>query len=221
MAKDTPKLHAVDTSNPPAEAISIAKPGAFNLNQFKSKRGPALAGVQTLLTALPHNSIADALDFVYVHPDESKYWSDELCFVNVPTKGVKRDTLHLIDEDLANTYVAQKKILRFRLALATKPFDVFFLCHVPSTNLDNIWNSSNLTACRQAKTAWVQATSRKAEGAEGYKIDFTRDTDAFPNPNWPQQSLDELIDVTFRGRLIVSEDDPGLKRLIGAKQSLS
>lgn len=216
------KLKAIDPDDKIApETMSIAKPSAFSLDKFKSKRGAAMAGVQTLLTALPHHSIAASKDFVRLHHDEVTYWSPELCFVNVPIKGVKRDTLNLIDEDLAVQYVASGKILRFRLALATKPFDIFFLCHVPTRNLDNTYNASNVVACEQAKTAWVQATSRKEEGAESYKVEGARDHDAFPEPNWPQQSLIELICVTFAGRMIEREDDPGLLRLIGAKQSLS
>jgi hypothetical protein len=38
--------------------------------------------------------------------------------------------------------------------------------------------------------------------------------------NWPKQSLDQLIEVTFNGRMILTEDHPGLLRLIGARQSL-
>ena len=91
---------------------------------------------------------------------------------------------------MALTYVASGKVQRFRLALATKPYDVFFLCHVPSTNLDNSWNSGNLQACEQAKAKWVQATSRKEEGADTYKIDSARDHDAFPEPKWPARSLE-------------------------------
>ena len=34
------------------EAMSIAKPGTFSLDKFKSRRAPALANVETLLTAL-------------------------------------------------------------------------------------------------------------------------------------------------------------------------
>jgi hypothetical protein len=218
MAKDGPKLHAVASGE---EAISIAQPSAFNLDKFKSKRPPTVAGVQQLQTALPHHNIAAAKDFVWLHPDEENYWSPELCFVSVPIKGMKRDTLHLIDEDLAMQYVASGKILRFRLALATKPYDIFFLCHVPSQNTDNPWNASNIIACETAKTSWVQVTSRKEEGAEAYKIEHARDADAFPPPNWPQQTLNELILVTFVGRMIVTETDPALLRLIGAKQVLS
>src|SRR6516162_2750931 len=203
------------------EALSVPKPDTFSLNKFKSKRAAAIANVETLLTALPHHSISQAKDFVRLHPDEEKYWSPELCFVNVPIKGQKRDTLHLIDEELAMRYLPSAKILRFRLALATKPGDVFFLCHVPSQNLDNNWNASNQQACEQAKTLWVQATSRKEEGVEAYKIDIARDPDAFPAPKWPTQTLDEIIGRTFEGRMIETEDHPGLLRLIGAKQSVS
>jgi hypothetical protein len=203
------------------EALSVPKPDTFSLNKFKSKRAAAIANVETLLTALPHHSISQAKDFVRLHPDEEKYWSPELCFVNVPIKGQKRDTLHLIDEELAMRYLPSAKILRFRLALATKPGDVFFLCHVPSRNTDNSWNASNLQACEQAKTLWIQATSRKEEGVEAYKIDVARDADAFPAPKWPTQTLEEIIGRTFEGRRIETADHPGLLRLIGAKQSVS
>jgi hypothetical protein len=209
------------STNTEPEVEGIAKPGKFDLDKFKSKRSPTVAGVETLLTALPHCRISDANDFVQLHPDIEKYWSPELCFVNVPIKGQKRDTLHLIDEELALRFLSGKKILRQRLVLATKPYDVFFLCEVPTQNTDNPWNSSNLQACDQARTHWVWVTSRKAENVEAYKIDFAQDQEAFPKPKWPMQSLDEIITVTFTGRMIVQDDHPGLLRLIGAKQFVS
>jgi hypothetical protein len=206
---------------PVEETAPITKPSAFDLDKFKTKRAAAVANVETLQTGLPHHSISQAKDFVRLHPDEETYWSPELCFVNVPIKGQKRETLHLIDEDLAMRYLPSGRILRFRLALATKPFDVFFLCHLPTRNADNPWNESNLLACGQGKALWVQATSRKEEGVEAYKIDVARDHDAFPEPNWPTQSVADLIEKTFAGRVIDREDHPALLRLIGAKQSLA
>ena len=85
-----------------------------------------------------------------MHPDE-EYWSDELCFVNVPIKGQKHDTLHLIEEDLAMRYLPSARIQRFRVALAAKPCDVFFLCIVPTQNIDNSWVSSNLDGLREGQ----------------------------------------------------------------------
>ena len=217
-----PRIELVqpDPQNQGEPPATVAKPGKFDLNKFRSKADPNIAGVEKLLTALPHHRISDARDFSRLHPDEETHWSFELCFVNVPIKGQKRDTLHLIDEDLATAYLPSKKILRFRLALATLPYDVFFLCQVPSRNLDNAWNSTSLQACEQAKTRWVQAASRKEEGAEGYDIGYAREEDAFPEPRWPAQSLGELIGVTFLGRQIEQENDPALARLIGAKPKL-
>jgi hypothetical protein len=216
------KPELVPTDKPTTEATdSIAKPEGFDLDRFKSKRAATMANVETLPNALPHHSIAQAKDFVRLHPDEKKYWSSELCFVSVPIKGSMRDTLHLIEEDLAMRFLPSARIRRFRLALASKPNDVFFLCQVPSQNLDNTYNSTNLQACEQAKTVWTQATSRREEGIEAYKVSVARDRDPapFPEPKWPSQSLAELIEKTFAGRMINSEDHPGLLRLIGARQS--
>jgi hypothetical protein len=215
METNKPKLLLQATDE---EAASIAKPEGFDLDRFKSKRGAAMANVETLPNALPVHKIAQAKDYVRLHPDEGKYWSSELCFVNVPIKGSKRDTLHLIEEDLAMRFLPSAKIQRFRLALASKPNDVFFLCQVPSQNLDNTYNASNLEACEQAKTFWTEATSRREEGVETYKVSFARDRDAFPEPKWPSQSLAELIEKTFAGRMINDENHPGLLRLIGARQ---
>ena len=136
-------------------------------------------------------------------------------------KGSKYPLLHVIDDDLAVKYLPSKEVLRYRLALACKPHDVFIFCIVPSQNLDNPWNASAVAACTQAQTHWVQATSRKAEGAEGYEIKFAQDQGAFPEPKWPSRSLDELLEVTFRDANIDHDHHPGLLRLIGAKQDLA
>lgn len=223
MHEAKPHLREVelDEDTPEAEPVSIAKPTKSGLDAFKSKRNPAVAGVETLQTALPHHSLAQAKDFVRLHPDEENCWSDELCFVSVPIKGQKRDTLHLIDEDLAMAHLPSNRVQRFRLALATKPHDVFFLCHIPSQHLDNAWNIAALSACDQAKERWVQVTSRKAEGVESYKISYARDADCFPDPKWPSLSLSELIETAFSGRMIISSDHPALLRLLGAKQAVS
>ena len=218
---DEPKTPQLKVVTGEEVVTPIAKPAAFNADKFKSTATPTMANVEMLLTALPHYTISQARDFVRLHPDEKKYWSDELCFVNVPIKGSTKDALHLIVETLAMQYLPSARIQRFRLVLASKPYNVFFLCHVPTRNTDNSWNESNLTACNQAKTRWTQATSRREEGVESYKVDSSRDIDAFDEPKWPTQSIHELIEATFAGHMIETPDHPGLLRLIGAKQRTS
>lgn len=217
MSNEPKHLEVVETSQ---EQVNIPKPsGGGFLEQFRSKRSDTV-GVEPLLKQLPHYKIAAADDFVRLHPDEENYWSWELCFVSVPILGQKRDTLHFILDDLATQHLPAKRIQRFRLALASKPDNVFFLCHVPSRNLDNQFNATALRACQEAKQTWIQVTSQLEKGIEDYEITPARSEKAFAAPKWPSQSLDELVQATFTGRAIVTPDSPALLRLVGDEQSL-
>jgi hypothetical protein len=223
IVSDDPKKLKVVYPETEIPAEPIPKPEEkFSLDKFKSKNPNATPNVETLPTALSHGKFSEAKDFVRLHPDDDNYWSPELCFVNVPIIGQKRDLLHLIDEEVAlRNNISDKKILRFRLVLATKPYDAFFLCHIPSQNLDNSWNASIIKASQLAKTIWTQVSSQKERGIESYKIDPARDNNAFAPPKWPTQPLNELIIRTFEGNLITTDEHPGLLRIVGAKQSVS
>jgi hypothetical protein len=198
------------------EPDGIKKPGKLSLDRFKTG-GTKAASVAVLLPPLPVHRHCDANDHVRLHQDKVLYWSDELCFVNVPTKGQKTDTNHLIDVALASLR-PQGQVKRHALALASKPNDVFFLCVVPTQNLDNPWNSTNLKACEQSQTEWCQSASMRVEGVDGYKITPAVDQDAFPEPKWPTQTLEELIIQAFEGRMIDDAKHPAWRRIIGARQ---
>jgi hypothetical protein len=228
-AKNTVEESSNEPKTNPAPAptqgvpAGIPKPAAkFSLDRFKSKRDPEIAGVETLLTALPCHKIAHANDYVRLHHDVENYWSDELCFVTVPIKGMKDGKLHLISEEIALKYLPSKRVQRMRLALACNADGELFLCQVPTRNLDNKFNAKAQEACELAKEKWLEVVSRKAEGHDDYQITFAKDQDAFTAPDWPKQtSLDELISVTFADRQITEEDHPALLRLIGSKQKIS
>jgi hypothetical protein len=217
------EVKLVQPTNPVEEnnetPLVIPKPSGFSLEGFKSTVADTVAGVETLQTGLPVHSIVAAKDFVRLH-SSPEYWSPELCFVQVPIVGQKGNTLHLIMEKLAMKYLPSARIQRFRVALASKPNDVFFLCTIPTRNADNLWNASAVQAAELAKAKWTQATSRKDENVEGYKVDFAEEG-AFSDPRWPSVSLDCLIEATFANRMIVTDNDPGLLRLRGAKQQVS
>ena len=147
-------------------ASPILKPSGFSLDKFKSKRPIAAAGVKTLIGALTPYPIPEAQDYVRLHPDEKAYWSPELCFVDVPIMGMKKDTVHLIDEDLIGLLPAGKKVKRHALALAAKPYNIFFLAHVPTVNLDNSWNESTLQGCRVGENT-LGATGKPERSRSG------------------------------------------------------
>jgi hypothetical protein len=224
MAADTPVSAAASPETPPEEPVSIPKPKESRLAKFKSTNLTP-EKVAALVTGLPHYPVADAKDFVRLHPDEENYWSTEYCFVNVPVQGQNKDTLHLIVSDLA-ARLSPGRVQKFRLALATKPYDIQFLAHVPSQNLDNSWNETNLQGCELAKRLWTMLTSLKSIGQEKYRIDHSKDEmeggpAPFPEPKWPKETLDELIEATFAGHMILDETHPAWLRLVGSAQKLS
>jgi hypothetical protein len=190
------------------------------MDKFRSM-GETNAGVETLQAGLPVMRIGEVKDWVRLHPDTDNYWSPELCFVNVPIKGSKKETLHLISKEMAESFLAPGRVKRWRLALASCPHDSFFLCIVPTRNLDNTYNADSVSACERAKTLWVMASSMGNEGVEGYKIENARHQDAYADPKWPKQALWDLISAAFRGRMIEDENNAALHRLIGARQNVS
>jgi hypothetical protein len=101
-----------------------------------------------------------------------------------------------------------------------KPYQVFSLCVVPTQNVDNSYNRTALNGIEAAKRKWAEITSRRDEGVDEYIVRYARSDDAFPEPKWPEQTIWELIAVTFNGRTIEHPDDPALLRLIGGKQEL-
>ena len=168
---------------------------------------------------LPVLKVGEVKDFFRVHPSDD-YYSGEYSFVHVPIKGQKGDNLHLIDAEVATSNLNSGKILNFGLVLASKPNDVFFMLRVPTQNLDNGYNRTASEAIELAKERWVEVTSRKAEGQEDYKIEFSRHPKPFPEPEWPTQTLNALIEKTYAGRIILDEEHPALKRLLGIPQDV-
>ena len=205
---------------PALKIVADADKSTFDLDRFKSKRPPGAAGVVKLVTGLPIIKINEANDFVRVHSDETT-WTPELCFVSVPVKGQRKGTsshqLHLIDEEIALTYLPPGRILRFRLALASKPYNEFFLVKVPTQNLDNSWNQSNLAAIEIAKRVWVWVASDDA--TERYRTTQALDSDAFNEPDWLLlgRTCTEAVGATFKGLTIENDQDDALKRLIGKR----
>jgi hypothetical protein len=80
----------------------------------------------------------------------------------------------------------------------------------PDGKIDD-WNRSALEAASMAETRWVRVASNMALGA----YDVFEATAEWPEPDWPDLSLSEILRVAFKGRVIDSMDHPTLKRLRG------
>jgi hypothetical protein len=75
------------------------------------------------------------------------------------------------------------------------------------------YNQSALEAAEIAKSQWIRVASNQSLGA--YEV-FTA-TGNFPEPTWPEKSMEELVGVAFKGKIIQSVDHIAIQRLLGIK----
>jgi hypothetical protein len=205
---------------PPAELTPVEKPddATAALSKFKSKpSGKPSATVK--MDKLDIRRLSESKDYVRLSPLD-QHWSDEMCFTSVPVDGAE-PVLHLIIEGLADTYLSDKDIERFRVALASGAVPgSWFLCKVPSQNLTNSFNLTALDGCNEAKHKWLKAVSlKKSKGIDRYSIKHAEDQDFAPAPDFASMpNVYEILFARFDGLRIEVPDSPALLRLRGKKQ---
>jgi hypothetical protein len=80
----------------------------------------------------------------------------------------------------------------------------------PDGRLDR-WNESALQAAKKAEDAWIRVVSNGTLGA----YDVYEASGNFPDPEWPELSLEQILQIAFRGRVIDSLEHPVVLRLRG------
>lgn len=83
---------------------------------------------------------------------------------------------------------------------------------VPKSSRQDSWADSAMAACDYAETQWVRVDAK--QGASSYAV--TVATAMYPEPEWPDESLEQLFGLAFRDRVIDTLDHPVIRRLKGA-----
>ena len=89
-----------------------------------------------------------------------------------------------------------------------------FLIPVPfpgPNGVRNPWHESLLQAVMKARTVWLRLNANKELG--GY--DIFEATAKLPEPIWPDTTMDELLAIAFRGRIITTPDHPVVQEKLG------
>ena len=73
------------------------------------------------------------------------------------------------------------------------------------------WNSVALEAAERAGSRWLRLMANMGAGT----YDVLEAAGQFPEPVWPEKSLQQLLEIAFKGRVIDSMDHPVLRRLRG------
>ena len=91
--------------------------------------------------------------------------------------------------------------------------NVFFIpIPLPGPNgARNPWHESLLQAVVRARLVWLRITANKDLG--GYEI--FEAAAKLPEPIWPDITMDELLAIAFRGRIITTPDHPVVQEKLG------
>ena len=191
------------------DAETPARKRKINLDRVKAKASQqSVIGVTTEYTVIPiRNPKPD--EFFRVTPGEGYS-------MNVNILQMKTDNeWYLVDKDTLPQIQLESQLKVMQLYVCVTQNSTPFLCLIPLPDSDgrlNSWHESGHKSMEEAKSFWVRRQADKSNG--GYLI--TKASNAqLPDPKWPTESLEDLIEKAFDRYYIDTIDHPVLRRLRG------
>ncbi len=194
------------STEPPGTGSETA-PDPFNPESLRiSQDFATAAGVKQVLTTIPVRK-PNRQDFVRVHPGEDY----QLTTVIIELKDDRES--YLVTPDLRDELLGEVIPVTLFLAVNRQNVLSFWPCKLPDpSGRVNAWHESALEAAHLARDGWIRVTADMSLGA--YRI--FQATGDLPEPEWPEESLGELLKIAFKGgKLIDSVNHPVLQRLRG------
>jgi hypothetical protein len=149
-------------------------------------------------------------DFWRAHPD------DEMTLITSVFEDKDAREYYIIAPDMAPSMQGLGEVTAVRLVPVINRQGVLRLlpAKLPSEasgSLGSSWQDTLLVAIERAKTRWVRISADMSLG--GYRIweaqgDLTE-------PRWPEMSLNAMLEVAFKDRIIDNEDHPVFNKLLG------
>ena len=124
--------------------------------------------------------------------------------------GVEK-VMYLVDPRIAPQQEFDLQIYNLGLGISLQGDAFIWLMRPENETKANTWNQSMAAAFGMAKLKWVRVVSSKE--ASCYRTIVAKED--FPEPNWPQRTFEEYLDLAFRDRIISDLEHPVLRRLRG------
>lgn len=160
------------------------------------------AGKKVLLTVPVRKP--NRQEFIRVHPD-MRFEAAVL------TLNEEREA-YIVAPELRDDLVGEWAPTALLLALSRQNVVFIWPLKLPGEDgrLDP-WNESALGIADLATRSWLRVVSNRGLGA----FEAFQTVTELPDPEWPDRTIEELIDIAFRGRIIDRADHPVLRRLRG------
>jgi hypothetical protein len=145
-------------------------------------------------------------EFIRTHPDPGMSLA-----TTVYTDKETRETF-LVLPNMRNALLGEAKVVLIVTAITRQHVVILWPLSLPDeTGRSNPWWDSAREACELSKTNWVRLAADMQLGA--YRI--YKAEGELSEPKWPDKTLQDYLEIGFRGRIIDSENHPVVKRLRG------
>lgn len=182
----------VATSMPNLEALRLRQDFAANL------------GVRKLLVQVPVTKPRRGW-FVRARPGAE--WRERVAMIVLKEEGESYVVHPSLAADLPDD------VTYFTLATAINRHGTVFLWPLREPNRSgDSWADSAFAACARAETHWLRLNANMRASA----YDVFEATGKLLEPEWPEESFEQLFRLAFRDRVIESIDYPVIRQLKGA-----
>jgi hypothetical protein len=211
--------HSESTSppNPPQQsgngidpAIAAAATGTIDdFDKFLRKPGSAAAiPTKPLITRIRVGKPPKHA-FFRSHPDWQHYTQEIEVIIDEQNFGEEHLVAPAMDAHLSTKLI--HKIATLCITMQKALFISTVRLPDQQTGRTDPFNESMLAAMREARSQWVAVENKGGEWGTQTPIDM------FPDPEWPDITMREVLKIGFRGRLVENLDHPLVKRLLGIK----
>jgi hypothetical protein len=149
-------------------------------------------------------------EFFRVHPSED-YVLD--CFVLEHERDLDRE-IYLVDAGLRSELMDQLRLVRLFTCMSKRNVVFLWPAKLPTEDggsSQRAWHRSALEAADMAKTLWVKLVGNKSLGA----YEYVKARGDLGEPQWPDKTFQELIELAFKERYIDTLEHPVVKDLNG------
>lgn len=187
-----------------------AKKAAVSNNSFISKFKIDPADT-TLIRGFAPSEVRKPTPYEFVRTyldmeDTHRYYMLEI-------KDYMDSIFYIVSREIAATM--PKVIKEYALQIAITDKGITFVWPLKTYGVEkgkNRWNCSAWNAAKLARSNWTKVTSNKAAKQWDF---FKADDNKYPEPHWPLESYEEMLEKAFADKMINRIDDQVLKDFRG------
>jgi len=126
--------------------------------------------------------------------------------------GMNRET-YLVQREIQDLVVHELRPVRLFVAISKRGTVFLGPAKLPREDHDagRRWAETALLAAEQAKTLWVKMLGNRDLGGD----EIFRAKGDLGEPQWPDKTFRDLVEIAFRERLIDRADHPVIRELAG------